>query len=236
VNNLKLTYFKLTLFALLIWSFFLFFVQAAHAQTAVTPPVVPDNLKAPAGEVPFLKVSAKGVQIYTCAANATDATKFEWVLKAPEADLINVDGFKTGFHYGGPTWEALDKSKVVGEVKERATAPDGKGIPWLLLKAKSVEGNGVFSKVSSIQRVDTVAGFAPSAADCTQAKKDSEVRVDYTAVYYFYSNLPNVPASGQGGTQSQTNFNQLSLIMVLEVVMLVSLMGMLTLQFFRRKN
>ena len=37
-----------------------------------------------------------------------------------------------GIHYGGPTWESLSGSKVVGAVIDRAT-PDASAIPWLLL-------------------------------------------------------------------------------------------------------
>ncbi len=156
---------------------------------AATPPAVPDNLKAPADQTLSLEIQATGVQIYVCGASKSDATKLEWVFKAPEADLWDNAGTKVGKHYAGPTWESNDESKVVGEVKARDDGPDANAIPWLLLKAKSTSGKGVFGQTQSIQRVRTVGGKAP-ADGCNQAKAGAEVRVPYKAAYYFYVARP----------------------------------------------
>jgi hypothetical protein len=132
---------------------------------------------------------ATGVQIYECRAGKDDRTHYEWSFKAPEADLFDAKGEKLGRHYAGPTWEASDGSKVVGEVKGRCPASDANAIPWLLLNAKQHEGNGIFSHVTSIQRVETAGGKAP-AGGCDQSSLGNEVRVPYTAVYYFYISQP----------------------------------------------
>jgi hypothetical protein len=140
--------------------------QVGLAQTrplmAFAPPRVADNLKAPEGQVVMLKALARGVQIYECKVKPDNPNQFEWILKAAQADLFDNKGKKIGKHYAGPTWEANDGSKVVGEVKARAKAPNPSAIPWLLLQAKSQAGDGMFSKVTYIQRVDTVAGIAPA--------------------------------------------------------------------------
>lgn len=150
-------------------------------------PDVPAKLQVPAGNALISEVSAKGVQIYVCQPKTGDRTQFEWTLKAPEADLFNASGALVGKHYGGPTWEdTKDKSKVVGEVKERVDSPDRTTIPWVLLSAKSNEGNGLFSKVTYIQRVNTKGGKAP-ATGCDSSKQNSTTRVDYTADYYFFA-------------------------------------------------
>jgi len=151
-----------------------------------TMPAVPDALKPPMTHVLSLETRATGVQIYTCNASKDDPTRFEWVFKAPEADLFDRSGRKIGKHYAGPTWEANDGSKVVGEVKARADGPDPTAIPWLLLTAKSTSGNGVFSRTQDIQRVHTVGGKAP-ADGCNQAHAGQETRVAYKAIYYFYA-------------------------------------------------
>jgi hypothetical protein len=151
---------------------------------SIPPPVVPENLKAPEGHV-LLKALGKGVQIYTCKASMDDPSKFAWTFKAPEAELKNNEGETIGKHYAGPTWEATDGSKVVGALKQQAASPDPNAIPWLLLKAKSNEGTGTFSKVIYIQRVDTTGGKAPPEG-CDQAHANAEARIDYTAYYYFY--------------------------------------------------
>ena len=164
------------------------FVCSAIAEASPLP-AVPESLKAPADQVPVLEAQATGVQIYACSASKSDPTRFEWAFKAPEAKLFNVGGTKIGKHYAGPTWESNDESKVVGEVKARDDGPDANAIPWLLLKAKSASGNGVFGQTQSIQRVKTVGGKAP-ATGCEQAKAGGEVKVPYKAVYYFYNTMP----------------------------------------------
>jgi hypothetical protein len=150
----------------------------------LAPASIPDAIKAPATDKLVHTYSAKGVQIYECRAKKDDPTQFEWVLKAPEAELFDASGKKVGKHYGGPTWESLDGSKVVGEVKGRFDSPDG-SIPWLLLAAKTKEGNGVFGKVTGIQRISTEGGKAP-AGGCDAAHSGQELRVNYSATYLFY--------------------------------------------------
>lgn len=76
------------------------------------------------------------MQLNECKASKDDPMEFEWVFKAPEAELFNSAGKRIGRHYSGPTWEANDGSKVIGEVKARDNGPDPNAIPWLLLSAK----------------------------------------------------------------------------------------------------
>lgn len=160
------------------------------AALAATLPDTPDNLKAPAEQTLAFELRATGVQIYTCAARKDDAAKFEWTLVAPEAELFDAAGKKFGKHYAGPTWEAADGSKVVGELKARDDGPDANAIPWLLLGAKSTAGNGALSKTTSIQRLRTVGGKAPSTGCAQAADAGKEVRVPYQATYYFYTAKP----------------------------------------------
>lgn len=162
---------------------------ATDSPKQVSLPSVPDSLKVPQTEMLSFTANAKGVQIYECRARKDDATQYEWVLKAPEADLFDARGEKIGRHYGGPTWEANDASKVVGELKGRVPSPDPNGIPWLLLAGKTHEGKGIFSGVSSIQRLATVGGKVP-AGECDASSVGKELRVPYTAVYYFYVPKP----------------------------------------------
>ncbi len=154
----------------------------AACASAPVPPQVPAALQPPAGQALHLEALASGVQIYDCQVKA-DGSGLAWVFKAPEAALVDRAGKSLGKHYAGPTWEGLDGSTVVGEVKARDPGPDAKAIPWLLLAAKSNGGSGIFGTTKSIQRVATVGGVAPAEA-CTAAGQ--VVRVSYTATYYFY--------------------------------------------------
>ena|SRR5438128_4448342 len=145
--------------------------------------VLPENLRVPAGQPLLLRAAARGAQIYTCKAKAAEPTAFEWVLKAPDAELFDQRGAKIGRHYAGPTWESNDGSRVVGEVMQRS--PVQGAVPWLLLRAKSNEGAGAFATARYIQRLDTIGGLAPSAG-CDGAHAGAEARVDYSASYEFY--------------------------------------------------
>jgi hypothetical protein len=160
--------------------------RATDSSSRVSIPVVPDTLKVSPNETVSFVAKAKGVQIYECRTRTNDVTRNEWVLKAPEADLFDAQGKRIGRHYGGPTWEGIDGSKVVGEVKSRKPSTDTNAIPWLLLVARKHEGNGVFSRISSIQRLETVGGKAPADGG-NQSKLGTELRVPYSAVYYFYT-------------------------------------------------
>jgi hypothetical protein len=162
------------------------FLLACGNALAGAVPSVPENLKTSATEVMILEAQGKGVQIYECKAGAKDSGKFEWVFKAPQANLFDNTGKMIGKHYAGPTWEANDGSKVVGKLKAQDSGPDPNAIPWFLLAAKSTSGNGLLSSVTSIQRLNTEGGKAP-AEGCNQTMADKEIRIPYTATYYFYA-------------------------------------------------
>jgi hypothetical protein len=123
------------------------------------------------------------VQIYECTRKP-DST-YEWAFKAPEATLTARSGQHIGKHYAGPTWEAVDGSTMVGEVKARDPGPTASAIPWLLLAAKSNSGVGTFANGKFVQRVTTVGGIAPTGG-CTESTLKNEARVPYSASYFFY--------------------------------------------------
>ena len=151
--------------------------------------MVPEKLEAPATQTLAVVAQASGAQIYECNATKSDPVRFEWVFKAPEAELFDNTGRKIGRHYAGPTWEADDGSKVVGEIKARDDGPDVNAIPWLLLSATVIKENGRFGKTQSVQRVNTVGGKAP-ADGCNQAQLGKVARVAYRATYNFYVARP----------------------------------------------
>jgi hypothetical protein len=162
-----------------------FLASGCASQAVLAPPDLPASLRAPAGQSVYLEARATGVQIYECAARPDPTSGFEWVFRAPEAVLFDRSGRAIGKHYGGPTWESSDGSSVVGEVKARNPGPNPSAIPWLLLVSKSTTGTGEFSQTTSIQRVQTVGGVAPSAP-CSADNAKQVARVPYTATYFFY--------------------------------------------------
>ena len=151
----------------------------------VSRPDVPDKIKAPAGEEVVLQAQGTGSQIYVCQPG-TDG-KFAWALKAPEAELHDQQGAVIGRHYAGPTWKDNDGSEVTGKAVARVESPDSDSIPWLLVTATGHSGDGVLSRVTSIQRIHTKGGMPPPASDCVTSKQSVQVKSSYTADYYFYA-------------------------------------------------
>ena len=149
---------------------------------AADPPVaapVPVALQPPAGSVLRVKFAARGVQIYQCQGT-------EWKLQGPDAQLFDSNGKQQAKHYAGPTWEAADGSKVIGEPVAHDDGPDPQAVPWLLVRAKSNSGTGLFSDVRTIQRLHTSGGRAPATV-CSAATAGQTERVTYSAEYYFYT-------------------------------------------------
>ena len=155
------------------------FCGSSFAQSA---PGVPPQLQPPANEQLVLQVHAKGDQIYVCQEGATT---FLWNLKAPEAQLFDKDGKAFGKHFAGPTWQANDGSSVTGKAAANAV-PDPDAIPWLLVTVVKRSGEGVLSKVTSIQRLNTKGGKAPGTG-CDTAHAGQETRVPYAADYLFFA-------------------------------------------------
>jgi hypothetical protein len=158
---------------------------AQVADAKPSEPDVPPTIDVRAGNKLFLVGHAVGVQIYSC--NAT-AGGFSWGLVAPRADLYDDTGKLVMTHYGGPTWEARDGSKVVGRRVDQANV-DPTAIPWLLLEAASTsagpDGDRLV-RTSFIQRIATTGGLAPAAADCNASTAGAVREVPYTADYYFW--------------------------------------------------
>ena len=160
-------------------------IAAQASGQATSSPNVPDKIKAPAGEEVILLAHASGSQIYVCQSAAEG--KFAWTLKAPEAELHDQQGAPIGRHYAGPTWKDNDGSEVTGKAVARVDSPDAGSIPWLLVTVTGHSGDGVLSRVTTIQRIHTEGGQPPPASDCNGSKQSAEVKIPYTADYYFYA-------------------------------------------------
>jgi S-formylglutathione hydrolase FrmB len=159
-------------------------LSGAQAAQATPPP----SLAPPAGNVPFLLGHGDGVQNYRCAAAAPG---FTWQFVAPRATLTDDRGNVIISHFGGPSWQANDGSKVVGKLVSSRTV-SRRAIPWLLLTATSSpapEGGGVLADATFVQRLRTHGGLAPDASTCDARTAGVTAEVPYTADYVFWKAL-----------------------------------------------
>jgi Protein of unknown function (DUF3455) len=136
---------------------------------------LPAEIAAP-GEKEVITLHAQGAQIYECAP--TKGGAFAWSFREPIATLL-LKGKTVGRHYAGPNWEYMDGSTVVAKVVGRAAGQTGKDIPWLKLAATSHRGNGMFSRVSTIQRINTSGGQLEGACSTVGTFSSVPYSTDY---------------------------------------------------------
>jgi len=144
---------------------------------------IPNAIKVPAGNSPVLTVHAKGDQIYQCSL---DSGVYSWHTHAPDARLFDEQGKIVGKHYSGPVWEYKEGSRVVGQVVSKIDIEPDSSISWLLVEVVAHKGNGLFSDVSFINRINTHGGLPPLSG-CDSNHLGGEKRVPYTADYIFYT-------------------------------------------------
>ena len=151
----------------------------ATAGTALRAPDLTgcEHLRAPEGSKLVARMYAKGVQIYRWSGTA-------WQFAGPSAVLYSdaAGNDQVGTHSAGPIWESTDGSTVRGSSPVLCPV-DPDDIPWLLLTGTPGEMPGIFRRVTSIQRVNTVGGTIPTAPGTTPGEEKHE---PYTAEYYFY--------------------------------------------------
>jgi Protein of unknown function (DUF3455). len=149
------------------------------------------EIAAPSGELPVMTVAAHGVQIHECrtASGAAPA----WTLIATEADLFDAGGRRIGRHGAGPSWEHEDGSRFDGTVRARMAAPRAGAIPWLLITARQQGlAVGAFSRVTSVQRVNTVGGLPPDHG-CNAATLGQRAHMAYRADYVLFVQRSSPP-------------------------------------------
>jgi hypothetical protein len=159
--------------------------SVAPAHAGPQAPVVPAAIKVPDGNKVFLVGRAVGVQIYRCEATSTG---FAWSFVAPRADLYGDNGELVATHFGGPTWQARDGSRVVAQRVDGVTV-DTTAIAWLLLSTVHTSAGADGDRLTGttfIQRTATSGGVAPATGDCNAATAGNSVEVPYTADYHFW--------------------------------------------------
>jgi uncharacterized protein DUF3455 len=153
------------------------------AAAAISEPAgISPLLRALPGEEPAFSLRADGVQVYQCSPLPTGG--YAWALQAPDATLF--DGNHSVARLATPNhWESLeDRSSVTG-IPRRMQAAGGANMPWELLGAMPTGEDGMFAGVTTIQRVNTRGGAAPTSA-CDDTHVGEQASSAFTADYYFY--------------------------------------------------
>src|SRR5580692_5973514 len=131
-----------------------------------------------------ISMAASTLLTTMAAAHAVAATGTEEIpdgLRPPDGQVLALAARATGVQIYECKAAKEDPSQFSWALK----APVAAAIPWLLLRAKSTSGTGIFSAIASIQRLQT-SGGSPPANGCDSSQSGKESRVPYTAVYRFY--------------------------------------------------
>jgi hypothetical protein len=178
--------------------------SGAKSKGAVShcPPELPEALNPPADATLELGLPAAGVQIYRCNAAAANQAP-AWALEAPHAVLGS--GKDTVIHFAGPSWQAVDGSKVTAAARlASAPSPEASAVPWLLLGATPAAADGALGDITHIQRLGTVGGVAPPTG-CDASHVGTQVLVPYRADYFFYHTAKAGEAVRQCRSQGHDN-------------------------------
>ena len=156
-------------------------VSLAQRPLSVELPEQCSQIQVPDGNRLAYHVYALGVQEYSW-----DGTS--WLPGGLIANLYSTSNYQgqVGTHHGGPTWISNSGGLVTGE-QEYDCSPDPSAIPWQRLRADEVDGVGMFSDTTFIQRLNTSGGKAPVNAGEYDGQPAS---VPFTAEYLFYRSAP----------------------------------------------
>jgi Protein of unknown function (DUF3455) len=136
---------------------------------------LPVAIAAP-GEQAVATFYATGAQVYECKAG--NDGRLAWAFREPIATLL-LDGRTVGRHYAGPNWEHMDGSAVVARGVGNAPGKTAADIPWLKLEVTAHRGSGIFTPISTVQRINTVGGVHSGACDKAGTFHSAPYSTDY---------------------------------------------------------
>jgi hypothetical protein len=155
---------------------------ALPAAAAISSPNVPPRLQAGPAEVAAFSLRGEGVHVYECKPGFDG--RLTWVFSNPEVNFS--DGATTVATQNQVNfWESTSDRSSVSTIVRASAAAGSDNLPWTLYAAQSNDTGGRFGGVTSVQRVNTVGGVAPSTG-CSDTTAGTEVRVPFRADYYFY--------------------------------------------------
>jgi hypothetical protein len=158
---------------------------ALPAAAAIAPPVgVAAMLQPSTAEEPVMALSETGVNVFECRPHPGAPGDYAWNFVAPDATLY--EGSRSvARHATANVFESLDDRTSVSAFARSVQSAGSENLPWALYGARAVGDTGLFSGVTSIQRVNTRGGVAPLTG-CTADNAGAEQRVAFSADYYFY--------------------------------------------------
>ncbi|MFZ0125060.1 MAG: DUF3455 domain-containing protein [Xanthobacteraceae bacterium] len=142
---------------------------------AQLPPAI-----AVSGEAIVATFHAEGAQHYECRLDL--GNKLVWQVREPIAALI-LDGKTIGLHYGGPNWQHVDGSSVRAKMVAAAPGATFSDVPWLKLDVTEQRGNGILSRVKTVQRINTRGGAMQGSCETAGTYRSVPFSADYVFLH-----------------------------------------------------
>jgi Protein of unknown function (DUF3455) len=133
----------------------------------------------------IVTLHAEGAQIYQCKPDSdgkspSQKSALTWQFREPIATLM-LDGKSVGRHYAGPNWDYIDGSGAKGKVLASTPGATPADISWLKLDVADHRGDGILSKATMVERINTKGGVAQGSCE-----HEGDYRsVPYSADYVF---------------------------------------------------
>jgi uncharacterized protein DUF3455 len=133
----------------------------------------------------LVTLHAEGAQIYQCKPDSdgkspSQKSALTWQFREPIATLM-LDGKSVGRHYAGPNWDYIDGSGAKGKVLASTPGATPADISWLKLDVADHRGDGILSKATMVERINTKGGVAQGSCE-----HEGDYRsVPYSADYVF---------------------------------------------------
>jgi hypothetical protein len=105
------------------------FIMVAASAIALNAQQPAGSIDAPEGARVVLMAKGDGVQIYSCTDSPAG---IKWMLKGPDAKLLDAGGKVIGAHFAGPTWKLNDGGQVQGELLANKPSPEAVSLRLLL--------------------------------------------------------------------------------------------------------
>ena len=143
-------------------------------------PVIPGAVRGPTGHVLLGHLTGVGTATFTLQADANDANRLIWVMTDDHGGELVDDAGHVAAHTDGTHWVSEGGQRLTAEPIATVSRPGR--VPWVLYRASGAEGSGMFGEAQFVQQIHTIGGPRRAAGQ----EAGAQVKVQYTADYYFY--------------------------------------------------
>ena len=143
-------------------------------------PLHVNHLRIPADVEEYLRLTARGVQVFRCERVET---VYLWRFVQPDAQLFDSRGRAVATHGADFSFRHIDGSALATHIVAYEDIPNVKDLRPVLMAATS-SGKGAFAAAVDVARIENNGGLPP--ASCKSGDVGRVLRVPFTADFVFF--------------------------------------------------